>query len=207
MTWILTATGRSIDLAKPRQGDINAMDIAWALAQTNRFTGHCLRPYSVAEHSLLVCELAEHIYRLNVHGLLAALMHDAHEAYCGDLSSPGKQAVGTAWQQFEGRLQHEVRTAFDLHVASNLHREALKQCDLIALATERRDLMPSTGAGNQPWPCLQGIEPAHWVNLRSVDRQRMDWEDWRDRWLDRYHELDFERNDVIFSTAGHAQDA
>lgn len=202
MTWIITATGQSIDLAQPRQGDINAMDIAWALAQTNRFTGHCLRPYSVAEHSLLVCELAEHIYQLDVHGLLAALMHDAHEAYCGDMSSPGKQALGTAWEQFEGRLQHDVRTGFALHTAAGLHKAAIKQCDLIALATERRDLMPShTVATAVPWPCLDGIEPAHWVNLRSVERSDKDWEFWRDRWLDRYHELEYERNDVLFPQA------
>lgn len=201
MTWILTTSGRRLDLAAPQQGDIAPMDIAWALAQTNRFTGHCLRPYSVAEHCLLVAHLAEHVHRLDVHGLLAALMHDAHEAYCGDLSSPAKQALGEPWRQFESRVEHTVRTAFALHTASAMHRDAIKHCDLMALATERRDLMPSHGAGAEPWPCLAGIEPAHWVNLRSNERTAMGWEDWRDRWLDKYHELDYERNEALFSEA------
>jgi hypothetical protein len=202
MTWILTTSGRRVDLAAPNQADILPMDIAWALAQTNRFTGHCLRPYSVAEHCLLVCHLAEHVHRLSVHDLLAALMHDAHEAYCGDLSSPAKQAIAEPWRQFEGRIEHTVHTAFALHTASAQHRAAIKHCDLMALATERRDLMPGhTPAAAEPWPCLEGIEPAHWVNLRSVERCKMDWEDWRDRWLDRYHELDFARNEALFAEA------
>ena len=65
--------------------------------------------------------------------------------------------------------------------------------DLIALATEKRDLMPSSP---RPWPVLAGVEPVGWVNLRSIERERMTWEDWRDRWLDRYHELDFARNEL-----------
>lgn len=201
MTWIITNSGRRLDLAAPHQADILPMDIAWALAQTNRFTGHCLRPYSVAEHSLLVCHLAEHIWRLDVHGLFAALMHDAHEAYTGDLSSPAKQAMGEPWRQFEGRIEHTVRSAFGMHNATAMHREAIKLCDLTALATERRDLMPAHSAGAEPWPCLEGIEPAFWINLRSNERTAMTWEDWRDRWLDRYHELDFARNDALFQDA------
>lgn len=205
MTWILTATGRTLDLANPRQGDVMPLDVAWALAQTNRFTGHCLRPYSVAEHSLLVCHIAEHLHRLNVHGLLAALLHDAHEAYCGDQSSPAKQALGEPWRAFEQRLEHCVHTAFAVRTASAQYRNAIKHADLVALATERRDLMPShTPLSNMAWACLDGIEPAHWVNLRSVERTAMGWEDWRDRWLDRFHELDFERNEVLQHEAREA---
>jgi uncharacterized protein len=199
MTWIITTTGRRLDLAAPRPGDIVAADIASALAQINRFTGHAQRPYSVAEHSLLVCHIAEHLYRLDVHGLLAALMHDAHEAYCGDLSSPAKESIGEPWRQFEGRVQHATHTAFALHAASSMHRDAIKRCDLIALATERRDLMPLHGAGAEPWPCLQGVEPAHWVNLLSPERCRMTWDDWRDRFADRLDELDFERNEALYT--------
>jgi hypothetical protein len=198
MTWILTATGRTLDLANPRQGDVMPHDVAWALSQTNRFTGHALRPYSVAEHSLLVCDIAERLFRLNVHGLLAALLHDAHEAYCGDQSSPAKQALGAPWREFEDKLELCVHTAFAVRTASAQYRAAIKHADLIALATEKRDLMPAhTDASAAAWPCLQGIDPAGWVNLRSVERMAMGWEDWRDRWLDRFHELDFERNEAL----------
>ena len=74
--WILTATGRDFPLsglptvmpdAAPR-----IEDIAHALAQINRYTGHAARPYSVAEHSLLVCEIVR-AKGLNCH---AQLRHD-----------------------------------------------------------------------------------------------------------------------------------
>lgn len=171
------------------------MDIAWALAQLNRYTGHCLRPYSVAEHSLLVCEIAERELGLDVHGLLAAHMHDAHEAYTGDMHTPGKRAIGSAWFDFERAHHRAVATAFALHAPNSVHHDAIKRADLMALATERRDLLPPS---DTPWSTLQGIEPIGWVRLNSSERQAMGWEDWRDRWLDRYHELDFARNDALF---------
>lgn len=203
MTWILLADGNALDLAAPHQADIRPYPIAWALAQTNRFTGHALRPYSVAEHSLLVADIAERELGLDVHGQLAALLHDAHEAYCGDTSQPAKQVLGEPWRVFERRLERATRTAFAISAAASLHAEAIKRADLLALAVERRDLMPHHGsAGPRPWPCLQGLEPPHWVNLRAPEREAMGWEDWRDRWLDRYHELDYARNDALFTEAG-----
>ena len=54
MSFIVTSNGDELDLQAPARGHITALDIAWSLAQTNRFSGRCLRPYSVAEHSLLV---------------------------------------------------------------------------------------------------------------------------------------------------------
>lgn len=197
MTWILTATGRRLDLLAPTADAIDPYDIAWALAQTNRFTGHALRPYSVAEHSLLVVDICERILRLDAHGLLAALLHDGHEAYCGDQSSPAKAALGEPWHNFEGRLQHAVRGRFGLHVSASINSHDVKLADLIALATERRDLMPHRDAGLLAWPCLQGIDPASWVNLHADERQAMAWEDWRDAWLDKFHELEFARAQAL----------
>ena len=110
--WILTATGRDFPLsglptvmpdAAPR-----IEDIAHALAQINRYTGHAARPYSVAEHSMLVCDIVR-AKGLNAHAQLLALLHDAHEAYCGDVASPIKTVLGAAWLQFENALAHRVR--------------------------------------------------------------------------------------------------
>ena len=89
--WILTAHGHEVDLAYTRPNLITLPDVAHALGQINRFNGHCRRPYSVAEHSLLVLDIIEHLFApANVHCRLAALLHDAHEAYVGDMSSPVK---------------------------------------------------------------------------------------------------------------------
>lgn len=195
MSWIVTAAGDELSMHRPAPGHITALSVAWALSQINRFNGHCIRPYSVAEHSLLVADIAEQELGLDVHGQFAALMHDAHEAFCGDMHTPGKHMLGTPWHHWEHRWETTVRAAFTTATACAQHHAAIKQADLIALATERRDLLHPRAT--TPWACLQGIEPLQRVHLHDRTRRAMDWEDWRDRWLDRYHELDFARNEAV----------
>lgn len=194
---MVTACGNEVDLRYPQTNTVTLADISHHLAQLNRFTGACRRPYSVAEHSLLVLEIVERVMPMDVHGKLAALMHDAHEAYTTDLSTPAKGQVGEGWAQFEGRLQRAVLCAFGLHSASHAHRIAIKQADLIALATERAQLLPS-GPGISLWPCLVHVQPVTWVNLMSRERCAMTWADWRDRFKDAADSLDFGRNSDIF---------
>ena len=195
--FIVLVSGAELDLHRPAPGTITASSLGWSLAQLNRFTGHARRPYCVAEHSLLVTEILEREHGVtasNLDGamaLMAALMHDAHEAYCGDLHTPGKLAVGPAWRQFERRLEQAVHSAFALHGAMAAHGALIKQADLQALATERRDLLPPACT---PWACLVGVEPLRWVNLASPERAAMAWTDWRDAWLARLDELDYARN-------------
>jgi uncharacterized protein len=102
-TFMLTASGTEYALVGSRSIIANPPrieDIAHHLAQINRFTGACFRPYSVAEHSLLVERIGAS--RGASPGLrMALLMHDAHEAYTTDLASPAKRAVGLGWNGFE----------------------------------------------------------------------------------------------------------
>jgi hypothetical protein len=174
---------------------LTPMNIAWHLSQINRFNGAALRPYSVAEHSLLVCEIAERELGLDVFGQFAALMHDAHECVATDMHTPGKRAIGPPWQAWEHSWARAIRTAFAMNTAAHVFKAAVDQADLMALATEKRDLMPQA---KEAWPVLEGIEPIGWVRLYSEDRRKANWEDWRDRFLDRYHELEFGRNDALY---------
>ncbi len=195
MTFIVTAHGQEIDVRYPRPQTVTLGAMAHSLAQINRFTGHAVRPYSVAEHSLLVCEIAERELRCNVDGLFAALMHDAHECISGDMHTPGKGEIGYEWGRWEDKWETFIRRAFSVHAHSLVHGAAVKKADLMALATERRDLMPPTPT---PWPCLEGIQPVSWVNLLSIERERMTWNDWRERFIDRHDELEFARNNLHF---------
>ena len=186
MTFIVTASGDELSVCYPEPEFLTAPTIAWALAQTNRFGGHSKRPYSVAEHSLLVCEIAgRELHIDDVHGLLAALMHDAHEAFCGDVTSPLKPEIA-GWSDFENGWLRAVRRTFNLNIASMAYRSEIKQADLIALATERRDLMPRTPT---PWGSIDHVQPVDWVRLDNPDRTAATWQDWRDRWLAKYGEL------------------
>jgi uncharacterized protein len=85
--WIETLSGKQYHLLEPDPAVINIKDIARALAYTCRYVGHCTRFYSVAEHCIHLCNFAPPEQKL------LALLHDAHEAYCGDVSSPLKRAI------------------------------------------------------------------------------------------------------------------
>lgn len=81
---ITTSTGRFVDLLHPKPEMVAIEDIAHALSKINRFTGHTSRPYTVADHCLLASYMG-------IGGRLACLLHDAAEAYLGDVASPLKR--------------------------------------------------------------------------------------------------------------------
>jgi hypothetical protein len=63
MTWMLTASGQSIDLAYINPDNISIDAVAWSLANINRFNGHASRPISQAEHSVAMCTvMREHFH-------------------------------------------------------------------------------------------------------------------------------------------------
>jgi 5'-deoxynucleotidase YfbR-like HD superfamily hydrolase len=191
MTWMITRTGAHFDLQHIAPLSISTLDIAHALANINRFTGHAMRPYSVAEHSLLVVEIMERDLGVRQPGpLLAGLLHDAHEAYTGDLSTPMKDMIDAAsagaWRREEQRIADAVLQRFNILYTSQAHHELVKRADLMALATERRDLLPATP---DPWPCLHGVQPAGWVDLNT--RDHFDWVDWKQGFLDKFAELNY----------------
>ena len=165
--------------------------IAHQLAQINRFTGAACRPYSVAEHSLLCADIADDL-GLSAHAQLACLMHDAHECITGDMASPVKWTIGGVWDNFERNHANQLRRHFGICSTFASHRQQIKAIDLIALATERRDLMPFEHATCDPWPILDtpGHEVAPYqVDLRTLKRENEHWTEWRNEFLQRYHEL------------------
>ncbi len=173
---------------------INIPTIAHALAQINRYTGHAVRPNSVAEHSLLAVEIAERDLGVrNPSALLAVLLHDAHEAFVGDVSTPLKDhmralSASAAYDNAEAAAAYSVRHQFGLLTAFAAWDKDITTADRCAMATERRDLMPYC---DFVWPALEGYAPAAWVNLR--DRDHMTWTDWRDAFADRAAELIYAR--------------
>ncbi len=89
---VTTQSGREIDLNNINADDISLDDIAHSLAMQCRFNGHFTFFYSVATHSILATTLAMQD-RLLVDVLRAILMHDAAEAYVGDMVRPLKDAL------------------------------------------------------------------------------------------------------------------
>jgi hypothetical protein len=160
-------------------------DVAWHLSLINRFCGATVRPYSVAEHCLLVTEILERSVPNAAPMLLrCALLHDAPEAYTNDLSTPMKHRLGQAWTKTELPIVGAVQQHFGIYFAEPYNRDLVKHADLVALATERRDLM---AAHPDCWPCLEGIEPVDWIDLN--DREGMEWDDWRLAYLEKHAEI------------------
>lgn len=147
MSTILTASGLNFDVANPNADLIDIEDIAHSLAHLCRFTGHTDRFYSVAEHSVRAA------WHVAPEHQLEALLHDATEAYLGDVASPLK-ALLPEYRAIEARLEACIRQHFGLPATPSL---AIKAADLAMLATERFHLMP---ANFDSWPQLAGVTPA-----------------------------------------------
>jgi hypothetical protein len=151
---ILTATGRYFDLSNPDPASIDIEDIATALSRICRFTGHTRSFYSVAQHSVSVSRLVPPEYALQ------GLLHDASEAYLGDVSSPLKQLLPD-YRAIEAKVEAAIAERFGFSLP--LH-PSIKQADLRMLVTERRDLMPRAlppyaGVDKQAWYWTDSIEP------------------------------------------------
>lgn len=109
---IRTASGAYVTLLDPDPDTIHLGDIAHALAHVCRFGGHLPSFYSVAEHSLHVAAM---LHRQYGDPLLTffGLMHDATEAYLGDMVRPLKQQLH-AYRAAEDRMADVIGARFGL---------------------------------------------------------------------------------------------
>ena len=130
--WIQTYTGKKFWLLDPRPEDICIEDIGHALSLICRFGGHCRSFYCVAQHSLYCSEQSdeEHAFQL--------LMHDATEAYCGDIVRPFKPFL-TNYNDIEENILLCIRKKFKF----DYDHKYVKIIDNRMLATEVRDIIPS----------------------------------------------------------------
>lgn len=150
--YILTRSGRQFDFLNPQPDAVAIEDIAHALSHINRFTGHTKYAYSVAQHSIAVSRYLERT-EASVEVQFAGLMHDAHEAYFGDISTPLKSVLPI--REFEDRIQAVVGAAFGLTLAQ-MHDRRVKLADLTALAIEAEHLMPPDAVA---WDYLAPVTP------------------------------------------------
>lgn len=121
-----TWSGKHVNPTDFKKEDVEVRDIAKALSLSNRFNGHTYRPYSVAEHSLVASFMAPEEYRLE------ALLHDAGEAYIGDVITPVKEAFPVLLE-YEDKITGIIFSA--LHPNSKQIRNGLykKSNAMIAL--------------------------------------------------------------------------
>lgn len=135
--YIRTYSGAKFHFDRLDENEYRPEDIAHALSMNCRWTGHVRRFYSVAQH----CCLAS--YEAPEGEELAALLHDASEAYVHDTPSPLKWYLAdhdfTAFSDLEKGVDKAIFKAFRLPYPRN---PVIKHIDVRLLATESRDLMP-----------------------------------------------------------------
>jgi uncharacterized protein len=166
---IMLQSGAWFDFAAPHSSPFTVDDIAHGLANICRYSGQCNRFYSVAEHSLLVSETA-------VGFELEALMHDAAEAFVGDITRPLKQMLPD-YKRIETEVERAIFSRFGIQTP--LPPE-VKQADLRVLAAEQRQIMPP---GTDSWLRGQDVVPAP-VLVRHLPPEEA-----KCAWLERFKAL------------------
>jgi hypothetical protein len=150
--WVETYTGQQYWPMDPRPEDVDIRDVAHALAMICRFNGHVTRFYSVAEHSYRVSYAAE---RAAIEAGLPeeqvtvtaqwGLLHDASEAYLGDMVRPLKiLGAFDVYREAEKRNMGAILQRFDLPLVEPSH---VTVADDRMLATEREQIMRGDRGG------------------------------------------------------------
>jgi len=178
--WIQTYTGKPFYFDNIDSNEICIEDIAHALSNICRFGGHTPFHYSVAQHSLLVSRLVPREYALE------ALLHDATEAYIGDMVTPLKRRI-PEFSGYEAELSKKISRVFglrnigDFGINGMLWSEEIHKADLEALAIEAKFVM---GADLEDW----GLDPVTNTQMRRMVRPRTQKEAKED-FLNRFKEI------------------
>ena len=140
--WLTTQSRGRFYPLDPKEEEVNLYDIAWALSHLTRYNGHMDRFYSVAEHSVHVANQIP-----DVETAKWGLLHDAPEAYIGDLVRPVKVNF-PLFCELEDNIMFVIAKKFKLK-GDKIPKEVHKW-DNILCATEKEYL-------------LHGSE--HWENM------------------------------------------
>lgn len=144
-----TASGVNFDFLNPREKDINLGDILLSLSREPRYVGHTSRWYSVLEHSVRGAKLLQRVSRAHA---LEFLLHDAAEAYTGDIPTPLKLLLPEL-KRIEQGIDVVIRRKFGLPEEMSAEVKAM---DLAMCAAEKSAFKPNAGR----WEMLDAITPA-----------------------------------------------
>lgn len=147
--WIQTFTGRKFWPLDPRPEDVDIADLAHQLSNVCRYGGATRSFYSVAQHSVLVSRYVPRRFAR------VALLHDAAEAWIGDMVRPLKyQPEMTEFRAAETRIERAVFQAFGVAVSAEAHAAVKKIDDQI--------IIDEIG-------CLMADPPAYWDRMGDLE--------------------------------------
>lgn len=161
-TWLSTFSGTRVSVMNPKPEQIDIKDISVAIAKQCRFNGHCSRFYSVAEHCARGASLAYQLYGKEV--AKEFLLHDATEAYMGDLIRPVKRMI-PKFEAMEQKFWEAISTKFNLPY---IHSKEVHYLDNVMVVWEKQWLLPNS----EPWPNLPDISSFNLPELVPVSWER-----------------------------------
>jgi len=146
--WAQIYSGEKFWPLDPKPEEVNITDIAHSLAFQCRFNGHSNSFFSIAQHSVFVSKIVP------PGQALAGLLHDAAEAYTGDIVTPLKRFLPPQFKEIENEIEKAIFAHFNIE---NINHVEIKKADKIALFTEMRDLM------KKPYSKWDGVDfyPPH----------------------------------------------
>ena len=148
---VMLPSGAHFSLIDPDPAQIDIKDIASTLAKMCRFGARCGRFYSVAEHSFR-CAFVGHMDGLPKEARFALLMHDAAEAYTGDVASPLKRMIGELYGPIEARVAAAVSRRFEIDF--DKWTDEIHEIDKAVVLAERKALYPDYP---EKWPNEDGV--------------------------------------------------
>lgn len=177
--WILTHSGKAFDLSAPVASAVCLEDIAHNLSRIQRFCGSTSVNCSVAIHSVVASYIVRPEYAAQ------ALMHDAAEAYIGDIPGPLKWMIGHSINKIEKRILNLIFDKYKIETCE-ISNKFVRVADFEMLRFEKENFMPEHP---DPWDILMGIAypngADNWRPFYKID----DWRTHRRVFLDRAKDL------------------
>lgn len=181
--WIGLLSGAQFNYNKPEESDVTLDDLASALSNICRFSGHLPTFYSVAQHLVNTSRI------VSVEFAFDALMHDTAEAFTNDLPTPLKWTL-PIFKELETKIETAMSKKFSFNYP---YPKEVKQADTEMLILEKLYVK----LDDRVWPMYEGIEVDHLidkVDLKGWQPQRA-----KREFLERYHELknDKQRDELV----------
>lgn len=180
--WIGLLSGEQFNYNKPEESGVTLDDLASALSNICRFSGHLPCFYSVAQH------LVNTSYLVPVEYAFDALMHDTAEAFTNDLPTPLKWAF-PIFKELETKIETAMAKKFGFTFP---YPAEVKKADTQMLILEKLYVKKD----NRVWPHYEGIEVDHLleeVDLNSWQPRRA-----KREFLERFEELYYDRYGSVY---------
>jgi hypothetical protein len=169
-------SGGLLMLSDVTSKDIYISDIATSLSRQVRFNGHGSMPLTVAQHSIMVAVLAHDLMRCDaklspaqvLDGVLEALLHDAAEAYLGDVPSP-LRVYCPGLDDLELGIQVSIRQRLGLPSSRDSVTAAIRAADREALLIERNLLFSNR---EREWPNAPESPATRWRYCHVLEHSK-----------------------------------